>query len=140
MSKIKLLVLFVLFSVVLTLSACGGQDNSDSGSVETPPTEASQEQVAGDDFLWTPGTYTGVGADGFAGNIYVEVVVDGSGQIASITVTEHGETESFMEMVEMQLIPEIINAQSTEVDAVVGATLSSEALIRAVEDALRGAQ
>ena len=137
-NKRKGLILFVVISGMLILSACGGLDQSiwAPDPIEAPASKPSGEVALANDFAWTPGTYTGIGVGGFGGDIYVEVVVHENGQITSITITDHSETASFMEMVEMQLIPEIISAQATGVDAVVGATLSSKALIMAVEEAL----
>ena len=134
----KFLLLAIVIGGMFTLSACGGLDQSiwAPDPIEAPPPPTPREEAATTDFGWAPGTYTGVGEGGHGGNIYVEVVIDNNGQIASITITDHSETQGFLDMVKMQVIGDIISTQSTDVDTFTGATLSSEAVIRAVEDAL----
>ncbi|GEM_PF-990205 len=70
--------------------------------------------------------------------VTVAVTVE-NGRIADIKMIRHGGGgEEYAEMV-MPLIDEIIREQSTDVDAVTGATVSSENLKRAVNDALKKA-
>ena len=76
------------------------------------------------------GTYEG--ADAF---IKVSVTVT-DGKVSNITILEHGGGgEKYKNMIE-PLLDEIIENHSTEVDAVTGATRSSEYLIEAVNDAV----
>ncbi len=80
------------------------------------------------------GTYTGT-ASGFLDDITVSVTVT-DGSIAAIDVTEQKDTPSYWERAEA-VIPEIIAANGTEgIDAVSGATYSSEGIINAVNNAL----
>lgn len=84
------------------------------------------------------GTYTGSG-EGKNGPIKVEVSVDKS-KIKSIKVLEHNETAGLSDPI-LKKIPEtIIKEQSTEVSAISGATVTSNAIKAAVNDALKGAQ
>ena len=86
---------------------------------------------------WTDGSYTGK-ATGFGGDVKVKVTVSG-GAITAINVTEHsGETEPYYTNA-LAVIDTIIDAQSTDVDTVSGATLSSEAIRSATENALKSA-
>ncbi|MBQ3009135.1 MAG: flavocytochrome c, partial [Oscillospiraceae bacterium] len=78
------------------------------------------------------GTYTGTGT-GIGGDVVVEAVVE-DGEIVSITLKEHSETEGIFEGAVDGVIPEIIKGQTTEVDVVSGATVTSNAIIEAVED------
>lgn len=80
------------------------------------------------------GTYTGTGA-GFASDITVEVTISG-GEITEIVVVEHDDTPDFFDQVEDDTIDRIIDAQDVDIDAVSGATASSEGIIEAVFDAL----
>lgn len=80
------------------------------------------------------GTYTGVGT-GFGGDITVEVTVSGN-KITDITVLEHGESPGFWENAEDAIPEAIIDAQDYDVDAVSGATMSSNGIMNAVFDAL----
>ncbi len=80
------------------------------------------------------GTYTGT-ADGFAGEIELEVTVSG-GEITEIVIISHEDTPDFWDQAEGETIDRIIEAQDVEVDAVSGATASSEGIMEAVADAL----
>ncbi len=84
------------------------------------------------------GTYTGVGK-GRSGDITLEVVIKG-GKIDAINVVSQKETEQFWKSVEKELIPAIIKKNSADVDAVAEATLSSNGVIEAVNDALSQAK
>lgn len=80
------------------------------------------------------GVYTGV-ADGFKGPVEVEVTVS-QGSITKVVVTDQMETP-FIAKNAIEQIPEaIIMAQSWEVDVVSGATITSNAIKAAVEEAL----
>ena len=61
------------------------------------------------------------------------------GEIVSITLGEHGETEGIFEGAVDGVIPQIIKGQTTEVDVVSGATITSNAIIEAVEDIMNQA-
>ena len=78
------------------------------------------------------GTYTAVGT-GIGGDVEVIAEVK-DGEIVSITLGQHGETEGIFEGAVDGVIPEIIKGQTTEVDTVSGATITSNAIIEAVED------
>lgn len=83
------------------------------------------------------GSYQGTG-DGFGGTITVEVAVNG-GRISKITlISADGETKDYLEQAE-KLTEDIIKRQSSQVDAVSGATYSSHGIIDAVRDALEKA-
>ena len=87
--------------------------------------------------LYTPGTYEG-SAQGFGGTITVSVTVDES-EITSIDVLSHsGEDAAYFSQA-MTLTEQILRGQSTDLDAVTGATLSSIGLLDAVDAALEKA-
>ena len=92
---------------------------------------AAEEAAKGE---FTDGTFTGEGK-GNNGPIKVEVVVEG-GNITSITVTEQAETPNIYAGVEEQFIPEIIKTQNLDIDAISGATNSSNGVRTAVKAAL----
>ncbi|MBT9159470.1 MAG: Electron transport complex subunit RsxD [Dehalococcoidia bacterium] len=83
------------------------------------------------------GVYIGT-AEGFLGPITVEVTVAG-GRIEAITVKSHFDTPAFAYPAFEFVTDQIIAAQELEVDVVSGATVSSQGLMRAVEEALRTA-
>lgn len=83
---------------------------------------------------WKDGTYTG-NAQGFGGLVKVKVTVK-NGKIKKIQiVSASGETDSYFAKAKA-LIPAIVKKQTTNVDAVSGATYSSNGIIRAVRNAL----
>ena len=67
--------------------------------------------------------------------IVVKVTVDGD-KITAIEVLDHSETPGIGDLAFEKIPQMIIDAQSTEVDAVAGATLTSNGIIEAVKDAL----
>lgn len=88
---------------------------------------------------YTDGTYTGEG-QGASGKIKVEVKVE-KGEISTIELVEHNETKTLVDGVKDNLVPEIIEKQSAEgVEAIAGATNSSNGVIEAVNKALEGAK
>lgn len=90
-----------------------------------------------------PGSYT-AGAKGYWGILDLPVTVTvNADSILDISLPEdrfeHGETEVILRSVRERLLPRIIRAQSIDVDAVSGATMSSLAVKQALEAALRQA-
>jgi hypothetical protein len=70
---------------------------------------------------------------------YVEVTVDG-GNIVKIELKDHKETPGIFEGAETGVSNEIIRTQSTDVEVVTGATLTSEAIKTAVAEAIKAAK
>ena len=95
--------------------------------VEEAPAE--EEETLGEN------EYIGVGTSEIGGEIKVKVTMDGD-KIAKIEVLSHNETAGLADPAFAQIPEAIIAAQTTSVDAVSGATKTSEALIAAVNDAL----
>lgn len=86
---------------------------------------------------YVDGTYEGT-AEGFGGDITVQVKVS-NGKIASITiVSAEDETPSYLSQAEA-VIDKMIKAQSPAVDVVSGATYSSTGIINATSQALNKA-
>lgn len=105
-------------------AAAGG---GGAGSTVTPTTEVP----AGG---YTDGTYTGSGT-GFGGTITVQVTVSNH-KIVSINILDaSSETASYFANAQ-GVISRIISSQSPNVDAVSGATYSSNGIISAVQNAL----
>ena len=96
---------------------------------ETETEETVKPEVEAD---FKDGTYTAA-AKGMNGDVTVEATVE-EGEIVSITLTDHAETEGIYETAVDGVIPQIIKGQTTEVDVVAGATLTSNAIIAAVSD------
>jgi uncharacterized protein with FMN-binding domain len=86
---------------------------------------------------FSPGTQT-ASARGYLGDINVSVVFDAT-RMVSITVTGHNETPAFANMVFSAMIPQMISAQTYNVDVIGGATATAVALRSAVQQAMRQA-
>lgn len=84
------------------------------------------------------GTYTGVG-HGFRSGLTVSVKIK-SDKITNIQIVTINDTPRYYTEPENTIPSEIIKAQSTKVDAVSGATRSSNGIMMAVEDALNQAK
>lgn len=83
------------------------------------------------------GTYTGVGL-GKNGDVTVELQVTG-GKLAAVRVVKHVETPGISDAALTQFPQRVVDAQSLKVDAVSGATLTSDGIRNAVADAIRKA-
>ena len=116
----------------------GEQDTSTPASASSSSNQSSPsiETVDDSNQTWKDGTYYGSGT-GFNGEVKVKVVI-ADGQISDISVVSHNDDSSFMGQAE-GLISDIISSQSTNVDAVSGATYSSRGIINAVRAALKQA-
>lgn len=104
---------------------------------QAQPNENSEEpQPSGGFDLSTvsDGTYEGTGT-GFRGTTKVSVVVE-NGAITDITVNSYEDDSEFFTRAEGVVIREIIDSQSLDVQAVSGATFSSNSIIEAVSNAL----
>lgn len=82
------------------------------------------------------GSYEGTGT-GFSGPVKVSVKIQDRA-IAAIDVVSHSDDEAFFDRAKNGVIQSILSAQSVEVDAVSGATYSSNGIINAVKNALAG--
>lgn len=116
----------------------GEQDTSTPATTASSSNQSSPsiETVDDSNQTWKDGTYYGSGT-GFNGEVQVEVVI-ADGKISNISVVSHNDDSSFMSQAQ-GLIPNIISSQSTNVDAVSGATYSSRGIINAVRAALKQA-
>ena len=81
---------------------------------------------------FTPGTYT-AGSEGKNGPVTVEVTLT-EDAIASVVVTSHEETAGLSDPAIENIPAAIVEHQTLAVDAVAGATLTSNAIIAAVTD------
>lgn len=74
-------------------------------------------------------------AQGFGGEVTVEVTVDGD-KITAVTATGDSETEGIGSKAIEELPGKIVEANSADVEVVSGATVTSTAIIDAVKSAL----
>lgn len=110
-------------------------------SSNPPPTNkpiASAQPVG----KYRDGTYTGLVADAFYGNIQVQAVITG-GKITDVIFLQSPNDRNTSIMINSQAMPilkqEAIQVQSAQVDGASGATASSQAFIQSLGDALRQA-
>ncbi|MGI6151605.1 MAG: FAD-dependent oxidoreductase [Christensenellales bacterium] len=96
----------------------------------------TQTPVAKDSGVYAPGEYT-ASARGMIGDVVLKVTFD-ENSIASIEVIEHHETEGIGTVAIEKLPAKIIESQSL-VDSVSGATITSDAILAAVEDCVKQA-
>lgn len=103
---------------------------------ETKLAEMKKQEAAGSR-KYKDGTYEGSGT-GFGGEIRVQVrIADGVMQSAQVTESKK-ETPEYLASAQ-NLLKDVIATQSTEVDTVSGATLSSNGILAAVRQALDAA-
>jgi RnfABCDGE-type electron transport complex G subunit len=96
---------------------------------------AGLSESAGIDFSSVPdGVYTGKGR-GFGGDITVKLTFAG-GKLTALEIVSHSESPNVSDPAIDKLPQLIIDQQTAEVDAVSGATMTSEGIIAAVKDAL----
>lgn len=87
--------------------------------------------------LYTPGVYTAT-AKGNNGDVTVEVTCDGDA-IKSVVVTDHKETAGISDPALERIPGAIVDGQTLAVDAIAGCTVTSKAILTAVEECLRSA-
>lgn len=83
------------------------------------------------------GTYTGEATGMKPLKVSVEVK---EGKIAKVEVTEHDETDGIADPALEQIPAKIVEKNSTDVDAIASATITSNAIKDAVNKALEGAK
>jgi uncharacterized protein with FMN-binding domain/ferredoxin len=121
-------------SSTTTSESNGTSDTSDSTNTTT--TEISSTIGIAEGIA--DGTYTGTG-EGLKGSMTVEVTVQNE-QIVSIEVTDYADDKTWFERAYSSIPDSIIEAQSTDVDSVSGATYSSNAIKEGVSNALENAK
>jgi len=81
------------------------------------------------------GQFTITTAVGYGGNMTV-VTTFKDGKIASVEIQKHVERQSYVDQVVANMIPAILENQTTSVDTVAGATLTSYAVLEAVNTSI----
>lgn len=125
--NINKIFLFIVLVSVIILSSCS--DSSSYSNADNTLTSATYKD----------GEYT-ASATGYSGGLKVKVTIEDN-MIKSIEIVSHNEVGKQYYEEAMATIPQaIINAQSTDVDAIAGATKTSEGIIKAVNKALEEAR
>ena len=124
----------------VSLAACGPKEESTGGTAtagtDTTTAKESEEDVTAGG-TYTAGTYTAT-AKGNNGDVTLEVTFD-SDAIKSIEIKEHGETPGISDAPIAKIPESIIANQSLNIDAITGATNTSNAILNAVADAVNQA-
>lgn len=111
--------------------------NSTKNSTSSNSTQNNSSSTS-TSVTYKDGTYTGT-ARGYHPGLTVSVTV-ANGKISNIEITSHDESRGFYEKPFAIVPQEIIDSQSTNVDAVSGATRSSNGIMMAVANALQNAK
>lgn len=125
---------------VSTVDSSAAQETTavDSTTTDTAKTDESSTaavaQTGEGPIALADGTYTGSGT-GFRGETSVSVTIQ-NGYITAIQVTDYRDDERYFTRAETTIINEILAGQTPDVDAVSGATYSSNGIMEAVADAL----
>ncbi|WHY21197.1 FAD-binding protein [Paenibacillus sp. G2S3] len=117
--KTMLMLTFCMVLIVSMLSGCTGNGESENSSSSS----------------FKAGTFAGE-AEGKEGMIKVEVTMDEPDQIKDIKIVSQLETGGLGDSALEKMKEQILEGQTLAVDAVSGASLSSEAMLAAVEDAV----
>ena len=114
-------------------TATGSKESAETATGSRESAEANSASGA-----YKDGEYLGK-ASAYNGNVEVKVTISG-GKITAIDIVKTKDDEEYFFDAQKKVIPEILEKQSTDVDAVAGATTSSEGIAHAVEKALEQAK
>ena len=132
---LSLCALLMALVMAVGLFGCSAQQSA-GPAVETPAAETPAPEVteapAGTEALYTAGTYT-ASAKGNNGDVTVSVTFSDTA-ITAVEVTAHGETAGISDAAIEKIPAAIVEGQTLAVDAVSGATNTSNAILTAVAD------
>lgn len=132
----KTAALSVILAAAMMLQACSFQPKQ--GTAEETTAATSAGTLAAVNGIYKPGTYT-ASAQGYGGEVTVTVTVSES-KVTDVKIEGANETEGIGSKA-VESMPEVIlAAQSSKVDAVAGATVTSKAILTALDEALNQAK
>jgi len=115
-------------------SESSSNSSAEASAATTESESSASAQTGAGPIALADGIYTGSGS-GYRGETTVEVTVE-NGTITAIRVTDTNDDERFFTRAETTVINEILAGQTPDVDAVSGATFSSNGIMEAVANAL----
>ena len=118
---------------VLSGNTLEADAESSGATIVAAPTD-EDTSLTKESGTFTDGIYEGSG-QGYRGNTSVKVQVE-EGKIVSITIESYADDKQFFDRAKSSIISSILENQSIEVQAVSGATYSSNGIISAVANAL----
>jgi fumarate reductase flavoprotein subunit len=119
--------------VASSLTACGSAKPAETTAAATTAAAAAAESGA-----YTPGTYEAT-EQGFAGEVKVTITTDEK-SITDVKIEGASETPDKGGKAIEALQPELLKAQSSNVDSVAGATITSDAVKKAFDKAVAQAK
>ena len=115
--------------------ASGDKASTNSSNASSDSQATDEDSISG---AYKDGECFGK-ASAYNGNVEVKVTISG-GKITAIDIVKTKDDEEYFFDAQKKVIPEILEKQSTDVDAVAGATTSSEGICHAVQKALEEAK
>ena len=115
--------------------AAGDKASANSSNASSDSKGSDANSASGS---YKDGEYLGK-ASAYNGNVEVKVTISG-GKMTAIDIVKTKDDEDYFFDAQKKVIPEILEKQSTDVDAVAGATTSSEGIAHAVQKALEQAK
>ncbi len=132
--------LVVGLAATMALTGCGSSSTTTTTTAAASATTAAAETttIAADASSdGVSGEFEGTSA-GMQGPVTVKLTVE-NGKITKVDLTEISETESLTCVAQERIPAQIVEHQTTKVDAVTGATLCSNAIMRAARSAAEAA-
>ena len=117
------------------VEASGDKASTNSSNASSDSQATDEDSISG---AYKDGECFGK-ASAYNGNVEVKVTISG-GKITAIDIVKTKDDEEYFFDAQKKVIPEILEKQSTDVDAVAGATTSSEGICHAVQKALEEAK
>ena len=146
MKKLFLSAFVILTFIIYSLSNKSGNtvgNTSVGSSLTAPQPNSPSSETSQTTASYRDGTYTGDVTDAFYGNIQVQAKIQG-GKITDIQFLNYPHDRQTSLYINSQAMPllknEAIQAQSARVDAVSGASATSQAFIQSLRSALSKAQ
>jgi succinate dehydrogenase/fumarate reductase flavoprotein subunit len=124
----------ISFGRISGIAAAAVKDDVAQKSVMDGKTPVNFKIETSQTFETSANEYIGVGS-GMGGELIVKVTMDGD-KIVSVEILSQNETKGISDPAIEEIPSANVEAQSTEIDTVTGATTTSKAIIQAVTDAL----
>lgn len=135
MNKLVKKGLIISLCMIMIMGIFTGCSNNNTDTTTTSAISETETSASSEDAVqFTAGTFNGI-AEGKEGNIEVAVTFS-TDKIESIEIISQQETEGIGKEAIESMKKQILASQSLGIDSVSGASYSSEALLRAVEDAV----
>lgn len=124
----------VCLAILLSISLIACSKGNDSNDKQETTAKASEESTTEEVSTISAGTYTATEA-GYGGNITVTVTVNKKGEITDLAIEDESEKEIGDEAIK-KIQEDILASKSPNVDAVSGATFTSNAIFTALSSSL----